>query len=86
MSLVERVSKTQMLRSRLLISGMKSSLMFVRVYACNLLWGGQQRISGGERSWGSWVGWVNVGGEYNVGKLRSSGFPKMEGKVVLGEE
>ena len=29
---------------------------------------------------------MNVGGKYDVGKLGSSGFLKMEGEVVLGEE
>ena len=48
--------------------------------------GGQQRISGRERGRRGWIGWANIRGEYAVWELGSSGFPKMEGKVVLGEE
>ena len=48
--------------------------------------GGQQRISGRRRGRRCQVSWANEGGEYDIGELWSSGFPKMEGKVILGEE
>ena len=51
----------------------------VRVGACDLLLGGQQRISGRRGGRRSWVGRAKVGGEDSFWEVGSSGFPKMEG-------
>ena len=60
----------------LLLSGFK---------ACDLLLGGQQRISGRRGCRRCWVGGSKVGEEYGFGEVGSSGFLEVECKVVLGE-
>ena len=58
----------------------------VRVEACDLLLGGQQRISGGRGGKREGVFWGVDRGEEGSWEVGSSGFPKVEGEVVLGEE